>query len=127
MTKNSERLRSLIYNREKSFDSENFTTAENENVLGVTWHEKNDALIFGLRDIFNAAANITPTKRNILSVIANLYDPIGYVQPIVIKSKLLFQEVCLLNVSWDDVISEQLLQKWMVIIESLRECIDFKS
>ena len=122
---NSDSLRSLIYNCEKSFDSENFTTAENEKVLGVTWHKKNDVLIFGLLDIFNAAVNITPTK-NILSVTASVYDPIGYKQPIVIKLKLLFQEVCLLNVSWDDVISEQLLQKWMVIIESLRECIDFE-
>ena len=83
-------------------------------------------MIFGLRDILNAVVNITPTKRNILSVIASVYDPIRYIQPIVIKLKLLFKEVCLLNVSWEDVISEQLLQKWMVIIESLRECIDFE-
>ena len=53
--KNSESLRSLIYICEKSFDSENFTTAENGKFLGVTWHEKSDILIFGLRDIFNAA------------------------------------------------------------------------
>ena len=33
---NSESLRSLIYNCEKSFDSENFTNAKNEKVLGVT-------------------------------------------------------------------------------------------
>ena len=116
----------MIYNCEKSFDSENFTTAENGKVLGVTWHEKSDVLIFGLRDIFNAAVKITTTKRNILNIIASVYNPIGYVQPIVIKLKLLFQEVCLLNVSWSEVISKQLLQKKMVIIESLRECIDFK-
>ena len=30
---NSESLCSLIYNCEESFDTENFTTAENENVL----------------------------------------------------------------------------------------------
>ena len=71
---NSESLRSLIYNCDKSFDSENFTTAENEKVLGVTWHEKNDVLIFGLRDILNAAVNITLTKRNVSSVIASVYD-----------------------------------------------------
>lgn len=62
---NSESLRSLIYNCEKSFDSENFTTTKNEKVLGVTLQEKSDVLVFGLRDIFNAAVNITSTKRNI--------------------------------------------------------------
>ena len=39
---NSESLRSLIYNCEKSFDSENFTTAKNEKVLGVILQEKSD-------------------------------------------------------------------------------------
>ena len=37
---NSESLRSLIYNCEKSFDSENFTNGKNEKVLGVPWNEK---------------------------------------------------------------------------------------
>ena len=78
--------------------------------------QKKHVLIFGLRDKFNTAVNITPIKRNVLSVIASVYDPIGYIQPIVIKLKLLLQEVCSLNVSWDEVISKQLLQKWMVIL-----------
>ena len=78
--------------------------------------QKKHVLIFGLRDKFNTAVNITPIKRNVLSVIASVYDPIGYIQPIVIKLRLLLQEVCLLNVSWDEVISKQLLQKWMVIL-----------
>ena len=76
--------------------------------------------------MFNAAVNITPTKRNILSVIASVYSRIGYMQPIVINLKLLFHEVCLLSVSWDEIISEQLLQKCMVIMESWRKCIDFE-
>ena len=33
-------------------------------------------------------------KKNILNVTDSVYDPIGYIQPIVIKLKLLFQEVC---------------------------------
>ena len=52
--------------------------------------KKSDMLIFGLQDIFNAAVKITPTKRNILSAIASAYDPIGYIQSIVIKLKFLF-------------------------------------
>ena len=56
--------------------------------------QKSDVLIFGLQDIFNAAVKITPTKKNILNVTDSVYDPTGYIQPIVIKLKLLFQEVC---------------------------------
>ena len=76
--------------------------------------QKKHVLIFGLQDKFNNAVNTTPIKRNVLSAAASVYDSIGYIQPIVIKLKSLLQEVCLLNVSWDEVISKQLLQKWMV-------------
>ena len=31
-----------------------------------------------------------------------MYDPVGYLQPLVIKLKLLRQEICLLNIGWDD-------------------------
>ena len=77
--------------------------------------QKKHVLIFGLRDKFNNAVNTTPIKRNVLSATASVYDPIGYIQPI-IKLKSLLQEVCVLNVSWDEVISKQLLQKWMVVL-----------
>ena len=37
-------------------------------------------VIFGLRDILNATVNITPKKH--FECFANVYDPIGYIQPI---------------------------------------------
>lgn len=59
-------------------------------------------------------------KRNVLSATASLYNPIGYIQTITIKLKLLFQESCLMNVSLDEVNREQLLQTWILITESLK-------
>ena len=56
--------------------------------------------------------NIIPTKRNILSLIAKFFDPIGLIQPIVIKLKLLFLEVCVTNAYWDIEISEKLKVKF---------------
>lgn len=55
-----------------------------------------------------------------MSATAGLYNPICYIQTITIKLKLLFQESCLMNVSLDEVIREQLLQTWILITESLK-------
>lgn len=68
--------------------------------------KKNYVTIFGLCDIFNPAVKTTFTKRNILSLAASLYDPISYIQPIIIRLKLLFQEICFMNVSLEEVIDE---------------------
>ena len=64
--------------------------------------------------------NIIPTKRNILSLIAKLYDPIGLIQPIIIKLKLLFQEVCVTHADWDIEISEQLKDKFDFIVKCVK-------
>ena len=52
--------------------------------------------------VFKEAINIIQTKRNILSVIASVYDPVAYLQPIVIKLKILFQKICKSKLEWDD-------------------------
>ena len=91
-----------------------------EKVLGIKWDETKDTLIIGISDILDKAINIEPTKRNILCIIASIYDPVGYLQPLVIKLKLLFQEICVLNVGWDDSIGD-LECKWINIVNDLRK------
>ena len=53
-----------------------------------------------------------------LSIIARVYDPIGYLRPLVIMLNILFQEIFKLNIKWDDNIGE-LDDKWNEIVKSL--------
>ena len=96
---NNEELRAIINKKEKINNNinNNNTSRKNEKVLGIAWNEDNDTLILGVNELFESVINIEPTKRNILRVIASVYDPMGYIQPIIIKLKILFQEICLLN------------------------------
>ena len=55
-----------------------------QKILGILWDEIEDNLVFRLDDIFKDAADVVPTKRNILSVISTFYDPVGYLQPFTI-------------------------------------------
>ena len=99
----------------------------NEKVLGLYWDHQRDVISLKISEIFKEVVNIVPIKRNILSIIASVFDPIGYLQPLVIMFKILFQEICKLNIKWDDNIGV-LAYKWNEIVKSLAssEIICFK-
>ena len=77
-------------------------------------------MILGVNEVFISADNTTPTKRNVLKIIASVYDPIGFLSPITIQLKLLFQEICVSEVQWDNVLPDELVQKWQCIMKYLR-------
>ena len=90
-------------------------------VLGIVWDTKGDHLVFSFENLIKSFNNIIPTKRSILSLTAKFYDPIGLIQPIIIKlKKLLFQEVCVTHADWDIEISEQLKDKFDFIVKFVK-------
>ena len=64
--------------------------------------------------------NTFPTKRNILSLSAKFYDPIGVIRSMIIKLKLLFQEVCITHADWDLEIPEKLKDKFDFIVKFIK-------
>ena len=91
----------------------------NDKVLGITWNDLDHILVFDVKEMFKDALRVSPTKRNILKVIASAYDPIGFLQPIWIKLKILFQNICKMNIDWDESIGE-LKSSWDKIVLSLQ-------
>ena len=51
---------------------------------------------------------------------ASVYDPIEFLQPVVVKLKILFQRICESTSNWDDVIDDRLLD-WSNIIKSINK------
>ena len=64
---------------------------------------------------------LEPTKRNVVSVASRFYDPLGIVSPVTIQFKVFFQKLCLAKVSWDEPLSGELLNKWQLLLLSLRK------
>ena len=62
-------------------------------VLVIKWNNINDTLQLGVREIFKEVNGLCPTKRNILKIIASIYDPVGYLAPVCVSLKLLFQDL----------------------------------
>ncbi|XP_011867810.1 PREDICTED: uncharacterized protein LOC105561982, partial [Vollenhovia emeryi] len=80
-------------------------------ILGIGWSPALDSFEFSV----SLAATVPISKRTILSALATLYDPLGWVTPATITAKILMQQLWRLKVGWDDKISEALLSHWTEI------------
>ena len=79
-----------------------------------------DNLVFDLGAVARLASECRPTKRNIAAVAAKFYDPIGFISPVVVQFKLLFQDLCSSGADWDDTLEGQLRMKWDKLVASLQ-------
>ncbi|XP_011860342.1 PREDICTED: uncharacterized protein LOC105557651 [Vollenhovia emeryi] len=77
--------------------------------LGLSWSPHDDSFRF----VILPYAVTVHTKRSVLSFIAKLYDPLGWVSPIVIAAKMLMQELWLRKIDWDSPIPDDLLHQWI--------------
>lgn len=68
-------------------DREN-TTQNSVKALGLHWNPKSDKLTF---EITIDHKKQTFTKRELLSEMSSLFDPLGFISPIIISGKKLFQ------------------------------------
>jgi hypothetical protein len=57
-------------------------------------------------------ANKTPTKRNVLTAIAAVYDPLQFLSPFLVRAKILMQEIWRAGLDWDDNLPSDLATKW---------------
>ena len=95
---------------------------QNSKILGIVWNEIDDQLVLSMKELFeNVDSSKMPTKREILKIIAGIYDPIGLIQPLTIGLKLLFREICLLNVGWDETLPKEICTKWLKIVRSFMD------
>ena len=91
-------------------------------VLGVSWNVSTDEIIFKPREILNNLQEVEVTKRHVVHTVGKFFDPLGFLSPIMIRFKILFQELCEAKVDWDQTISGPLLDEWNTLVNSLREC-----
>ena len=71
-----------------------------------------DHLVFNLGELASLVRNAEPTKRHIVGVSSKFYDPLGFISPITIQFKMMFQDLCLSKIEWDEPLSGELLSKW---------------
>lgn len=105
----SELLSNLSKDQLSRKDSFYFKSEETMKTLGLKWNPTKDVFNFDW-DMDGSSVNKL-TKRSLLSQISKLYDPLGWLAPITITAKLLFQRI------WTEKLGIQ--KEWLVIKNEL--------
>lgn len=100
------------YEYSKIFDRTSYVQT-----LGLRWQPQSDTFNFAVES--PTINNIT--KRTILSLIAKLFDPLGLLSPIIIKAKVLIQELWIQKVGWDDPLPIHINNKWINFVTELTD------
>lgn len=81
----------------KEDDEPNFY-ASSQKILGVEWTPDTDEFAF---HSISFSSDLIVTKRVLLSLIARVFDPLGFLSPFVMTLKILFQPVWQKGLDWD--------------------------
>ena len=79
-----------------------------ERALGVRWNVQDDAFEFSI-----SMKDVEPTRRGILASISSVYDPLGFIAPVLLPAKAILQSLCKENgKDWDMAVPRNHLLKW---------------
>ncbi|KAK3088225.1 hypothetical protein FSP39_016350 [Pinctada imbricata] len=89
--------------------------------LGITWSLDSDMFMFHVSEVKQSF-----TRRGILSTVNSLFDPLGFLAPVVIEGKILLRNLVQGTTDWDEPLSPQLLDVWENWTSSLKHLQDIK-
>lgn len=96
---------------------------ESNKTLGIYWNSNLDLIQYA---VSNSSTRKAITKRSVLSVICQIYDPLGLLQPIIIVAKLFMQELWKLQISWDDELPQNFRTDWIRFQNELTDINNFR-
>ncbi|KAI3376733.1 hypothetical protein L3Q82_000003 [Scortum barcoo] len=92
-----------------------------ERALGVKWCISSDQFLF------RVVVNERPlSRRGVLSTVASIYDPLGFVAPFILVGKQILQQMCREKTGWDEPLSDDLLSQWESWLLDLQTLADVK-
>lgn len=93
--------------RAKSLDFIDSDNLPSERVLGLLWSSQSDTFGFQI-DLKEHPC----TRRGILSTVSTIYDPLGFLAPAILPAKRILQNLCKLQLDWDEPIPPDFAASW---------------
>ena len=86
-------------------------------ILGISWNPKDDLFTIQISNIDTSVIK----KSSVLSHIARLYDPLGWLSPFIVKAKILMQDLWRLKTGWDETFPQEERNKWLSICQEMED------
>ena len=96
-----------------NFEQESLPTQRS---LGLEWDLNQDRFMFS-----NQSQDKPVTKRGILSTINSVFDPIGFLAPVIIDGRLILRDVVSTGIDWDEPLPYDTEVKWKHWLNSLND------
>lgn len=93
----------LVANQESDHDS--------VKILGLFWSSSMDAFSYATLPLPSDSV----TKRIMLSAVARIFDPLGFLSPVTFKAKFLIQAVWKAGLDWDDELIDDISEEWRTL------------
>ena len=110
--------------------------SKTEKVLGMEWEPQNDRILYSSRSNFSdtkqknsdlcltqlpAAIPEKLTKRQILSQVNGIYEPLGLISPFTVKAKIMLRKLWAQDqkFGWDEPIPSSFRQEWITFFQEI--------
>ncbi|XP_052694839.1 uncharacterized protein LOC128173163 [Crassostrea angulata] len=84
--------------------------------LGMRWNLSSDMFEFRI-----STDDKPTTRRGVLSTVNSLFDPLGFLSPVIISGKLILRDVVTCTSDWDEPLPDHILASWEEWSSSLKE------
>ncbi|XP_067380798.1 uncharacterized protein [Channa argus] len=93
----------------------NYDEYPGQTVLGIKWNVTSDTFSFKVNLDEKPA-----TRRGILSTVASVFDPLGFLAPFLLLGKKILQEMCQRGIGWDEPLCKELKPQWESWLQDLK-------
>ncbi|XP_075163329.1 uncharacterized protein LOC142235964 [Haematobia irritans] len=87
--------------------------------LGIRWNAMSDTFYYTVSNIPTSCTLLT--KRKILSIVAKIFDPAGWLAPIIIVAKDILQQLWIDGTNWDEEVKPHAMEKWKHFISNFSD------
>ena len=95
-------------------------------VLGMCWDTDTDQFYFDFSELIHYASTLPMTKRSVLKLTGRVFDPLGFLSPVMIRMKTIFPILCQQKISWDAELEGDLHSKYCRFISEFQRLRDVR-
>ena len=61
------------------------------------------------------------TRRDMLSTLSSVYDPLGFVAPFILQGKRILQHLSDENLQWDEIVPQSIQDNWKELQRNIQQ------